>query len=204
MKKTLVVALMSLAVTAYGQGTVVFKNYFGNPNTDPAVFFYEGTKVTGTQYIAGLQAGPAPSSEVTVAGATAPFFTQAAGAGFFQAGVLSIPNVPGGAVAYIQVQVWDTTLNGTTSGATFPQAVAYSLANNLPNVAGLSREFSVVTGDPSANPPGLPTFFNTGISPLLPIEMGIPDPSMMGVPEPSIFGLAGLGIAALMASRIRK
>jgi hypothetical protein len=210
MKKTLVVALMSLAVTAYGQGTVVLKNYFGHPNTDPAVFFYGGvSKVTGTQYIAGLEAGPAPGSEVTVpgAGATAAFFTQAAGAGFFQVpsgAVASIPNVAGGAVAYVRVQVWDSTLNGTTTGATYAQAVAYSLANNLPNVAGLSREFSVLTGDPSGIPPGLPTLFNTGISPQQRIEMGIPDPSMMGVPEPSIFGFAGLGIAALMAFRLRR
>jgi hypothetical protein len=204
MKKTLVVALMSLAVTAFGQGTVYFKNYFGNPNTDPAVFFYDGTKVTGTQFIAGLQAGPAPGSEVTVAGATAAFYTQAAGAGFFQGEEVSIPNVPGGAVAYIQVQVWDTTLAGTTSGATFAQAVAYSSQHSLPNIAGLSKEFSVVTGDLSAIPPGLPTLLDTGTSPLRPIEMGIADPSMMGIPEPSIFGLAGLGIAALMASRIRK
>jgi hypothetical protein len=205
MKTTLVVALMSLAVTAFGQGEVLFKNYFGSPNTDPAVFFYGGaSKVTGTQYIAGLQAGPAPGSEVTVAGATAPFFTQAAGAGFFQYGVISIPNVPGGAAAYIQIQVWDTTLNGTTSGATFAQAVAYSLAQSLPNVAGLSKEFSVVTGNVSAIPPEPPTLFNTGLSPLRPIEMGLPDPSIMGIPEPSIFSLAGLGVAALMAFRARK
>jgi hypothetical protein len=197
MKKTLLVAVMSLAVTAYGQGTVVFRNYFGNPNTDPAVFFYDGvSKVTGTQYIAGLEAGPASGSEVIVAGATASFFTQAAGAGFFQGGAVSIPNVAGGATAFLKIMVWDTTLNGTTTGATWAQAQVYSIANMLPNVAGLSKEFSVVTGDPDAIPPGVPTLFNTGLFPLRPIEMGIP--------EPSIFGLAGLGIAALMTSRIRK
>jgi hypothetical protein len=205
MKTTLVIALMSLAVSVHGQGSVGFKNYFGHPNTDPAVFFYDGvSKVTGTQYIAGLQAGPTPRSEVTVAGAAALFFTQAAGAGFFQGGVVSIPNVCGGAVAYIQVQVWDTTLAGTTSGATFAQAVAYSLQHGLPNVAGLSKEFSVVTGDLSANPPGLPILFDTGMSPLRPMQMGTADPSMMGIPEPSVFGLAGLGIAVLTAFRVRK
>jgi hypothetical protein len=158
MKKPLVIALMSLAVTAYGQGTVSFKNYFGNPNTDPAAFLSDGTKVTGTQYIAGLEAGPTYDSQVTVAGATAPFFTQAAGAGFFQGGVVSIPNVAGGATAFLKIQVWDTTLNGTTTGATWAQAQAYSIFKSLPNVAFSSAEFSVVTGDPSATPPGAADF----------------------------------------------
>jgi hypothetical protein len=195
MKKTLVIALMSLAVTAFGQGTVYIKNYFGNPNTDPAVFFYDGTKVTGTQYVAGLEAGPVSGSEVIVAGATASFSTQAAGAGFFDGGAVSLPNVAGGAAAFIKIMVWDTTLNGTTTGATWAQAQAYSIANMLPNVAGLSREFSVVTGDPSATPPDVPALFNSGGNPLSPFG---------AMPEPSIFGFAGLGIAALMAFRMRK
>jgi hypothetical protein len=195
MKRTLVIAVMSLAVTAFGQGTVLFKNYFGSPATDPAVFFSDGAKLTGTQYIAGLEAGPASGSEVIVAGATAPFFTQAAGAGFFQDGVVSLPNVVGGATAFMKVLVWDTTLNGTTTGATWAQAVNYALANSLPDVAKFSAEFSVVTGDPSAIPPTVPALFNTGGNPLRPFG---------AIPEPSIFGFAGLGVAALMAFRARK
>jgi hypothetical protein len=199
MKKLLATTLAGglLATAAYGQGTVNFKNYFGSPTTDPAVLFYGGaSKVTGTQYTAGLEAGPATGGEVLVAGASAPFFTQAAGAGFFQDGVVSIPNVAGGALAFMKVLVWDTTLNGTTTGATWAQAQAYSLAQNLPNVAGWSAEFSVTTGDPNAVPPGVPALLNSGVNPLKSFQMGIP--------EPSTFALAGLGAAALMIFRRRK
>jgi hypothetical protein len=199
MKKLLATTLAGglLATAAFGQGQVVFKNYFGNVNTDPAVLLYGGAgKVTGTQYTTGLEAGATSGSEVTVAGATAPFFTQAAAAGFFQAGVVTIPNVAGGAVAFMKVQVWDTTLNGTTTGATYAQAVSYSTLNNLPNVAGLSPEFAIATGNPSGVPPTTPTFFNGTPTPLVSFQMGIP--------EPSTFALAGLGAAALMIFRRRK
>lgn len=154
MKKILATTLASALVVAasYGQGTVSFKNYFGTPATDPAVYYAGGaSRVTGTQYLVGLLAGPTSGSEVgTAAIATTPFLTPTAAAGFFQAGTVSIPTVLGGGTAFLQIEVWDTTLNGTTTGATFAQAEAYSLANNLPNVAGLSKEFSVVTGDPNA------------------------------------------------------
>jgi hypothetical protein len=199
MKKLLATTLAGglLATVAYGQGTVQLLNYFGSPTTDPAVLLYGGAgKVTGTQYVAGLSAGPASGGEVEVAGVTAPFYTQAAAAGFFNGPVVSIPNVAGGATAFMKVLVWDTTLNGTTTGATWAQAQAYSLAQNLPNVAGWSAEFSEITGNPSATPPGLPTKFNVGPDPLKSFQMGIP--------EPSTFALAGLGAAALMIFRRRK
>lgn len=197
MKKLLATTLTSalLAAVSYGQGTVSFKNYFGNVATDPAVFFYGGTtKASGAQYIVALMAGPTAGSEAQVA--TTPFLTAAAAAGFFQAGVVAIPTVTGGGTAFITIDVWDTTLNGTTTGATFAQAQNYSaLHPTLANLYGKSAEFSLATGNPTGNPPTPATFLVPGLNSFV-----LNGP----VPEPSTFALAGLGAAALMIFRRRK
>jgi len=200
MKKLVTITLASVLVAsaAYGQGTVLFKNYYGSVANDPAVWNSAHTaKITGTQYIAGLQSGSASGSLTEVAGATAPFFTQAAAAGFFQDGTVSLANVAGGATAFLKVEIWDTTLNGTTTGATFAQAQAYALANGLANEWGLSAQFSIPTGNPNGVPPTPANQFNTGVDPMLGFNMA-------AVPEPSTFALAGLGAAALMIFRRRK
>jgi hypothetical protein len=192
MKKLITMTLASVLVAsaAYGQGQVSFKNYFGNVNTDPAVFASGGTtKLQGAQYLVGLYAGPTSGSEAQIA--TTPFLTAAAAAGFFQAGTVSIPTVAGGATAFLTINVWDTTLNGTTTGATWAQALAYHAANpGIANIEGQSTEFSLVPGAP----PNPPTFLVPGLTSF----------SMNAVPEPSTFALAGLGAAALMIFRRRK
>ena len=196
MKKLLATTLASalLAAVSYGQGTVSFKNYFGSPTTDPRVNFWTGPGVSGSQYVVALMAGPTSGSEAQIA--TTSFLTQAAAAGFFQAGTVAIPTVAGGNTAFIMIDVWDSTLNGTTTGATYAQAQAYAAANPaLGNLFGHSGEFSLVTGNPNGNPPTTPTFLVPGLSTF---ALNAP------VPEPSTFALAGLGAAALMIFRRRK
>ncbi|HEV2209263.1 MAG TPA: PEP-CTERM sorting domain-containing protein [Verrucomicrobiae bacterium] len=195
MKKLLATALLGAAVaaTSYGQGTVSFKNYFGHPTTDPAVFFSNGTtRVTGSQYIVALMAGPSAGSLAQVA--TTPFLSAAAAAGFFQAGTVAIPTVAGGGTAFIQIDVWDTTLNGTTTGATFAQAAAYSLSAGVGNEWGSSAVFSLTTGNPSGTPPTTPTFLVPGLTSF----------NLNTVPEPTSLALLGLGSAGLMFFRRRK
>ena len=197
MKELLATTLASalLAAVSYGQGTVSFKNYFGSPTTDPRVNFYTGYGVTGSQYVVALMAGPTSGSEVQVA--TTTFLTQAAAAGFFQGGVVSIPTVPGGATAFCTIEVWDSTLNGTTTGATYAQAEAYTvnqLPNIVPNLFGSSVEFAVVTGNPNGNPPTPPAFLVPGLT-----SFSLSAP----IPEPSGFTLMSLGAATLMIFRRR-
>ena len=187
----LFIPLLSVSAS-FAQGTVSFKNYFGNVNTDPAVYFSGGlTRVSGSQYLVGLMAGPSIGSEAQIA--TTTFLTQAGAAGFFQGGTVSIPNVAGGGVAWISIKVWDTTLNGTTTGATFAQAESYSAVSGLPNLWGSSIDFTVVTGDPNANPPTVPAFLVPGLSSF----------TLVPVPEPSTLALAALSASTLILFRRR-
>ena len=181
-----------IGTCAYGQGTVSFKNYFGNASTDPAVWYANFTgKVQGSQYVVALLAGPSSGSEAQIA--TTTFLTQAGAAGFFQAGTVTIPTGAGGSTAFITIAAWDTTLNGTTTGATYAQAQAYAAANPaVQNILGLSTEFSVVTGNPNGNPPTTPAFLVPGLT-----SFSLSTP----VPEPSLVALAGLGLTTLLLCR---
>lgn len=187
---TAATALVALA--SYGQGTISFKNYFGNVNTDPAVFLHDGiTKVshTATNYIVALMAGPSAASLTQVA--TTRFLSAATADGFFQAGTVSIPTVAGGTTAFLQIEVWDTTLGNTTTGATFDQATAWGVTHS--DAWGWSSVFSVTTGNPTGNPPTTPTLLQGVLTSF----------SLNNVPEPSSFALIGLGGAALTIFRRR-
>ena len=180
-----------IGTCAYGQGTVSFKNYFGNASTDPAVWYanFNG-KVQGSQYVVALLAGPSSGSEAQIA--TTTFLTQAAAAGFFQGGAVTIPTVPAGGTAFITIAVWDTTLNGTTTGATYQQAYDYWRTSLAGNVFGHSSEFTIVTGNPNGNPPTTPAFLIPGLTSFTLSPF---------IPEPSTFALAGLGAVVLLLCR---
>ena len=201
MKKliTTTLACTVIGLGAYAQGTLNFANINGTAVNAPIHLMDGTTKVTGSQYIAALLAGPSAGALAQIA--TSPFLT-GGGAGYFTGGSAAVPTVAGGGTAFIQVDVWDTTLGGTTTGATDAQAKAYWLAGHG-NVWGASSfnyatdsgtPFSVVTANPSSNPPGTP-------SPLVGLTSFSLAPP---VPEPSTFALAGLGAAALMIFRRRK
>lgn len=191
MKKLLVTALagVALATAVNGQGTVNFKNYFTGTASDPIIFFSNGTTAAqGSQYVIALMGGPSAGSLSQVA--TIGFYPGAPG--YFVGPSVAVPGVAGGTAGTFQIDVWDTTLNGTTTGATFAQAEAYAVSAGVANIWGSSAVFTTVTGNPSATPPGLPqnlTFSSFNLNP---------------VPEPTALALLGLGSAGLMFFRRRK
>ena len=192
---TLTTALVGAA--AFAQGTLNFVNLNAASGVNAQISLSDGTtKLSGSQWTVALLAGPSAGSLAQIA------TTGILGSGYFNGGTAAVPTVAGGAAAFVQIDVWDTTLGGTTTGATDAQAKAYWLAGHG-NVWGASHfdygtdtgsPFSVVTGNPSANPPGLPA----NLVGLVPFSLAAP------VPEPSTFALAGLGAAALMIFRRRK
>ena len=199
MKKliTTTLACTVVGLGAFAQGTLNFANINGTAVNAPVTLMDGTTKVTGSQYTVALLAGPSAGSLAQVA--TTSFISSG---GYFLGGTVTVPTVAGGSAAWIQIDVWDSTLGGTTTGATDAQAKAYWLAGHG-NVWGASAfnyandsgtPFSVTTANPNSNPPGTP-------SPLV----GLTAFSLAApVPEPSTFALAGLGAAALMIFRRRK
>lgn len=189
MKKLIVTTLATVAsLAAFAQGTINFANLSGSPALNAPV--YDGlnttVKLAGTTYQAGLYAGSSAASLAYVGNST-PFLTGTA-AGWFNGGTTVLNGIAGGATAWLQVYAWDTTLHGTTTGATLAQA----MASGIPDVYGSSGVFSVVSGNPTASPPTTPA-----------VMVGMNSFSLI-VPEPSTFALAGLGAAALMIFRRRK
>jgi len=158
-----------------GQGTVNFANAGA---TFSAPFFdYDGTtRLAGSRYMAELLAGTSTGS-MAPAGSPTPLLS-GAGAGFFNGGVVSIPNVALGSIGFFQVRYWDTTV-----GATYSAAQAAGLGY------GLSNLFSVPTGG-VGTPPSSPTSL-AGLQ------------SFFLIPEPSIYALLALGGAAMFFRRRR-
>jgi len=191
MKKILSAMLVSAvaSVAAYAQGTVNFVNLSGNPALNAPVTLSDGaTRLAGGTFMAELLGGTSAGS-LSLQGAATPFLT-GGGAGYFNGSTRVITGVAEGAVAFLQVRVWNTAY-----GATYAIAAAAG-AGGQQDAFGLSNVFSVTTGAPNGGPPptvpatmvGLQGFsLNTGI-----------------IPEPSTFALAGLGAAALLLFRRRK
>ncbi len=181
MKKLTVTLLAStlLGLAAYGQGTVNFANLGVGLNAP--VYLSDGTtKVASTGFTAELMAGTSAGSLASVA--TTGFLSAAPG--YFSGGTVALPGIAGGATAFLQVRVYSTA-----SGS-------YVAAQNagLANTFGASSVFSLVTGDPNAQPPGVPTSFAGKLTSF----------NLNGVPEPSSLALAGLGAAAMLVFRRRK
>ena len=174
---TATTALLSLNV--YSQGTVLFANFASGGLNAPVFLSDNVTKASGPAWMAILLAGPTPSNLAQIA--TTPFLS-GSGAGYFFGGAQTLTTVMPGATAYCQVGFWDSTLNGTTSGATFQQA----MTSGVPNVWGQSIAFPVQTGGVGtpASSPGL----------------------LLGlmVPEPSLSTLLGLGATMMIISRRRR
>ncbi|MBE0544087.1 MAG: PEP-CTERM sorting domain-containing protein [Verrucomicrobia bacterium] len=182
MKKSLLtLGCLLVGAVAYGQGTINFANIAGAAVNAPVTQNDGLTRLAGAQFQVQLLAGSSADSLTAIA--TAPFQT-GGGAGYFVGGTQVVPGVAGGATAWVQILAWDTT-----AGASY----AAALASGMDNVYGFSGIFSVVTGNPNAEPPGTPALLT-----------GLESFSLVVVPEPSTIALAGLGLAGLLLFRRRK
>ena len=180
MKKLLLMAALMACVGAMAQGTVTFKNNVAGVVSAP-VFDSDGvTKLAGNAYYAQLYANIGGS--FTPVGTATPFAFN----GFVSGGTVTIPaaGIVGGSVS-LQMRAWEATSAGT--------AGSYEAALAGSKKTGMSTTFSVIPGDPNAQPPGVPANL-----------AGLQSFSISGgavIPEPSTIALGMIGAAALLLRR---
>lgn len=213
-KLVLTACALTFAVSVFAQGTVVFNNrvsgsivapIFGPNPANPAqalsgndaAGFPPGTanytgfpKLDGSRYRAELWAGPAgttdPNALVAATGYSSAGFRTGAAAGYWTTSTDAavIPGVGEGAIATLQVRVWDTTTGTSYANATSKGSSSLFASAPLGGVSAPPNLGFTVAG----NYVGLQSFNITGAA----------------IPEPSSFALAGLGAAALLIFRRRK
>ncbi len=124
-------------------GTVHFNNRVSLAGVDAPVFEADGTTpLAGPAYLAQLFAGLAPDALDPV-GAAVPFSTGAA-AGYIVGGVVVIPGVAPGALAHVQMRVWESA-----------KGPDYASALRAGSKTGVSGVLSLTTGGAGA-PPSFP------------------------------------------------
>lgn len=189
MKKTLVtLAAMVVAVGAFAQGQVSFKNFF-----TPYTFVYLADGVTKVPASTGPNvgafavdlyygtAGISNPDSLTPMGLKAFFSSTAAQAGLFNGGVQLIPGVPAGSTATLQIRAWET-MGGLYT----------SYASALQGATGLVGEGNLVQVALNTAPSTAPTM------------IGITSITMHPVPEPTAAAIAGLGLASMLILRRKK
>lgn len=137
------------AVSAFGQGTLVFANY-ARFFVDVPFFDSGGDRLSGTNYLAQLYVGRRPDTLWPV-GTAVPFLT-GTNAGYFTGGVTTIPNFPTGDSAWVQVRAWETG-----GGSSFEVA---ALAGHWSGVS--SVVYVKDLGGPSGGVPAVPPYL-TGL-----------------------------------------
>lgn len=143
--------ILSLTASGVAQGTVNFVNYASGVNAP--VYHYDCvTKLGGSNYMALLLAGNSPNDLSAVATTS---FLSGGAAGYFLGGAVTLPNVPPGSNVWIRVVAWDSTLLGTTTGATAQQALEYYWAGHG-DVWGASCTVYVVQTGGVCCPPTVP------------------------------------------------
>jgi hypothetical protein len=164
--KACLLSLMVLGAcaVAVGQGTLNFCNI--NPaGLNAPVYGADGkTKVSGANCTAELLAGPSSNALASVA--TTPVLTGKA-AGYYQGGVVGVVNVAPGAVAFVQVRVWNgagcfdcpppsiwaqtPVFEVTTGGSCCPPTLPAPLLGLTPIVLGVDANPRVKLSPSSTN-----------------------------------------------------
>ena len=188
MKRTFLMLSMIMTICGCGicwsQGTLNFANagvgvnapiWHGLTPWEPIYL------CSGPDWVAGLWYGPAGAREqdLTPHPVTATFSTIAAQAGYFFGGARTIDTIAGGAVAVVQVRVWNIR-----AGATWDEAMGSGLAIAM----GGSPLFNVTLATPPAAPSNL---------------VGLQGFTMLVAPEPTTAALLVVGgLAFAMRRRI--
>ena len=213
MKRLLgILAITALAASAFAQGTVILQNQTGLVQqwtsvsdstlinvpknggyvellSAPAGTALANSTLSSFSSLSGfMAANPGWSLAQGVTGGSIIGF----GAGLFNGGTLSLTGIAGGAPAEYIVAGW------TGAFPTYDAAYAAALQNASASFIGLSAIDTVVTGNPSLTPPGLPV----GLRPTF-TGMTTLATALAPIPEPTSFALAGLGLAALLVFRRR-
>jgi len=218
MKKLLgIMAATALAVSAFGQGQVVFNNVTGLVQAWTSAT--DSTPVTSTKgnaYVelisapvgtalltpgvpalgafptlaSFLAANPGWAASAPITGASNP--GGLAINGIFGLGTQNL-NVGGGVNANYFVLAW----SGPNGGAVGTYNT-YDLAMANGNWFGESAIYTTATGDPTTTPPGTAIGLKNTFGGLMTVATAI-----QPIPEPTSFALAGLGLAALLVFRRR-
>jgi hypothetical protein len=98
---------IGFGLALHGQGLIVFNNLPPNPNA-PIFHVDCATPLAGDSFRVQLYAAPAntPESSLAPVGTFTSFFSEA-GAGFFSGATISVPGVPPGSTATLQVRAWE-------------------------------------------------------------------------------------------------
>jgi hypothetical protein len=210
--KTLNVALLNLvaAASVLAQGSIVFNNrtadvrapiygplgpgdtvsIVGNTATGvPAGTADYGGRplLSGSGYTAALFAGPQGTPEASLQPVAMTTFRTGTLAGYIAPPLdaVTIPGVPGGQIATLQLRVWDNR-GGTLT--TWAAAEAAWLSGQI--AAGKSPVFNSLPLGGAGEPPSLP-----------PNLVGLVSFNIYYVPEPGTLALLGLGALGLMVFR---
>jgi len=195
MKTTLAVLFgLAIAVSAFGQGQVIFRN-----TTASAVLMPDGvTRVPPNTAVAGLYYAenlaqpndPTIPSDGWLLASTTPIAPSAAFAGVYSGGTVTIPNHPIGSQVILQVRAWSTGFTSYEQAFTQGTAatlIGYSdvLGNRTPDAAD-----GIYLGGTSVPIPNISTVVRSF--------------SLHPVPEPSVLVLGLLGGLGAMILLRRK
>jgi hypothetical protein len=171
---TLLVFVSSIA--AFAQGTVYFSNLHYS-DSNPAIkdvdapFFdsFGNNKLSGPAFTAELVAGPSAIQLKTVSRTV--FLTDAK-AGYFDGGVVAIPNISPGATAFLQVRAFATSYG----------SFAAAQASGFGETWGQTPIFQVITG--GTGTPPTPAAALLGLNSIA-MNWGAPPPTAVTIPSVS-------------------
>jgi hypothetical protein len=188
-KTTLAVLFgLAIAVSAFGQGQVIFRN-----TTTSAVYMPDGvTRVPPNTAIAGLYystdlgatVDPTLATDGLALGATTPIAPSAAFAGVYSGGTVTLANAAIGAQVVLQVRAWSV---GFTD---YAAAFAGPSTTLIGNSDVMGRDGSIGLGGTSVPIPNISTVVRSF--------------SLHPVPEPSVLALGLLGGLGAMILLRRK
>jgi len=176
----LTLASLLVAASTYAQGTVNFVNRIANVLDAQVRYANSGAPIPANgDYVAQLYAS-APGGTLAAVGAAIPFRT-GSGEGYWPGDVRTIPGVPAGGTAQIQVKAWASSL-----GTSFESVQAQGIGG-----WGESGILAAVPTGGAGVPPSTPT----PLTGLASFEIATI------IPEPSIAALGLLGAGLLLLRR---